>query len=772
MALSKYIQIILALCWISFSYAEDSVLDAPVSTDNFPGCVVGSANYEQIVYHQQAESSILLQADTVSGYSSSYALANGDVSIAKSDQLFLSDWALMEKGSNHFTAGDHVTFTQGADIINATWVDYYFDLNTGVFSDAVAQLSKRKLNVAGKLIEIQDKNHYSAYQGGVTSCNINNPLWILKAESFQLDYVSNVAEAHNATFYIESIPVFYSPYFSFPLSGRKSGFLLPNIGGSTNGGFTAGLPFYWNMAPNYDMTIQPIWLSNQGVMLTDEFRYMTESGSGRIYTEQVPSNFSSNGDYRYYWHLDDVHTLYPNVVAGYQFNQVSDNNYFNDFGNFYAVTDNINLEKSAFITYTPRYATMGVRVQGFQTIQPDGLPPVSRIYSMLPQVYFNLNPFAVIPSVSFSLSSQMTNFSSEYMQTAQRYYLYPSITYSAIDAVYGYSKLKFGYSMAYYDIQPLANYQVTDYIVNRHVPIFSVDNGLYFDRSASMFNGSFTQTIEPRVYYLYIPEVNQSMVPLFDTAPVGSSLSQLFSENRFVGIDRINMANDVTVGATTRLINDADGVEQMNLGVGYRYYITPENLFLYGNYTQYQQLFTPVPDLITELNNNWGDGLKTNVYYQFDTTAINTDAYGVGMSYNPEVGKVVNAKFTYQYNLPLLYYAWQPGQTYAPASYENQYAVNMSIQWPLTVDNRWSVLGQVNYDFTVNSLLNGLAGVEYSIGCFGIRFVYENYVSNLINRNSAYFIQFNFKGLGSLGTDPTGDLSSNIQGYSSQRFMQ
>jgi LPS-assembly protein len=512
-------------------------------------------------------------------------------------------------------------------------------------------------------------------------------------------------------------------------------------------------------------------------MVSDQFRYMTESNVGSIYTEQVPYNWGTTvpNSYRYYWSLNDTYSPYSQVQMGYKYNVVSDSNYFNDFGNFYSVTDNVNLEQSVFANYNPTWGNAGVKLLNYQTLQPYGYASTVPIYSSYPAVNFNVKPQDIGDGFKGGLTSNYTYFYSPAMQSGQRLYLYPSVTYP-MQTTWGYSTPKIGYNYTYYDLGETPNISGTAMQVQRALPVVSLDNGLYFDRPMQLGGGgNFTQTLEPRLYYLYIPQNNQSEIPTFDTATATYNYNQLFSENRFSGFDRINSANDVTIGGTTRILNDANGFELMNFSAGYRYYITEQNNFLYGNQTQYAQLFLPNPNLIAELNNNWTRKFSTSATFQYSTVYNTIDAYSAGFKYNPEDYKVINARFRYQYQLPLFFYGWMPGQalTSNGATFENQYALDVSGQWPI-YDNKLFAVGRSNYDFTMGQFLNLVGGVEYNGGCWTVSAVYEQFTFNVNQTQIGYFLQFSLKGIGGVGTgDPTSDLKTNVPGYmpiSQQQF--
>ena len=721
------------------------------------------------VHYPHVESeTVFLEADSINGQNKGNQIAQGNVIGYKGNQTFSSDWLIYNQPTARVTTGDNMVLTRQYDVITGQQADYYLDLYKGTFTKANIHFESANLSGAGESINLYDKNHLGISNGYFTGCDPNDPAWYIQSQNINVDYQNSSGTARNATMYFESLPIFATPYMSFPLGQRKSGWLTPQFGGTSTSGFMMSDAYYWNMAPNYDMTITPYYWAQQGFMISDQFRYMSESNVGSIYTEQVPYNWGTTvpNTYRYYWSLNDTYTPLSQVQMGYKYNVVSDSNYFNDFGNFYSVTDNVNLEQSVFANYNPTWGNAGIKVLNYQTLQPYGYASTVPIYSSYPAVNFNVKPQDIGEGFKGSLTSNYTYFYSPAMQSGQRMVLYPSVTYP-MQTTWGYSTPKLGYNYTYYNLGEAPNISGTAMEVNRALPVASIDNGLYFDRPMNMGSGSFTQTFEPRLYYLYIPQSNQSNLPDFDTATATYNVNQLFSENRFTGFDRVNSANDVTLGATTRLLNDANGVELMNFSAGYRYYITQQNNFLYGNQSQYAQLFLPTPNLIGELNNNWNRAFSTSANFQYDTIYNTVDAYSVGFKYNPDNYKVLNARFRYQYQLPLFFYGWTPGQalTANGATFENQYALDVSGQWPI-YDNKLFAVGRSNYDFTMQQFLNLEGGLEYNGGCWSVSAVYEQFVFNVNQVQTVYYLQFSLKGIGGVGSgDPSTDLKTNIPGY-------
>ena len=773
---------VITYCVFLSTYGDNSynILEGLTNEQTqYPSCSIADKYWYQqsgpdkVSIPQIESSSSYITADQLDGQESGVHHLSGNVLGYQDDKTFLADWLFYNQQTSQITAGDHVVLTRQYDIITGEWMTYYLNLDKGTINKATVYQNKTTMYTTGDKITVYDKKHYTVDNTFMTTCNLNDPAWFIRAKEVNLDYQDSQGNARGATFYAESVPIIYMPYFQFPLGERRSGFLMPEYGYNSNSGFTLGTPYYLNLAPNYDMTLEPKVFSEKGAMLGAEFRYLTSQDTGRIYTEQVSDTFDTNTinpQYRWYWHLDETHTVNKDITMGYDYNQVSDNNYFVDFGNFYSTTDNTNLNQMVYANYTPSWGFLGIKAQQYQTLQPTGQTTTAAIYAAKPQVNMTINPVDTGIGIKAGMIGQYTYFTSgiltagqSALQTGQRFVAYPSLT-APMDTSWGFIHPKVGYNFTNYQLDPYSTSGSNTII--RGLPITSLDSGLTFDRPTNLAGNLYSQTFEPRLYYLYIPQVNQGNIPLFDTAPATYNLNQLFSENRFSGYDRINSANDVTMGVTQRLINDNNGIEIANLGVGYRYYLNQPDEFLYGNYNEYQQLYNPPPpDFITELNNRWANGLTTNATFQYSSTYNNVPGYSAGLRYSPEEYKILNLKYTYTYQLPLFITAWTPGQVYQPTEYINQYAVDLSGQWPIYA-NRWFVEGRANYDLTRSMWLNQLAGIQYNGGCWIAHLMYQNYVTNINQTTQAIFFQIELKGLTSVGnSDPGYNLKMNIPGY-------
>jgi LPS-assembly protein len=775
-----YLKLVLILMCFSFQfinilYADEFIglINKLIQTSNknkYQSC-----NYDNTKYNESDNPNInpkviVITADKSDGKKNGVFLLEGNVVAYKDDKIITSDWLTYEQNNSHIV-GQNVILYRRYNEIKGKWVDYYFNLDNGYVLEAEAKDYKSNMTARAKKLDIISNDKFIMDKGYFTSCKIDNPDWHISADKLTFDYQDSQGNAKKSTFYIKDLPVFYTPYLQFPLGKRRSGILTPELGGQTAGYFI-GIPFYWNMADNYDMTITPKFYFSSGVMLGDEFRYLNDNGLGSIYTEQVWQN--KNLNYLYYWHLKDDHYFDKSKWGiGYDYSVVSDDNYFVDYGNFNTTVNNINLLRSAYLKYSPNWGKFDIHVQGYQTLFPSNQPPSQYIYSVLPQIDFVINDFdfeSDAANFKFNFVSQYSNFSTELLSTGynslqngQRIVVYPSIMLPKENS-WGYIKPKLGLHDTYYQLQPYPQFQNNFNEINRLLPIASVDTSIIFDKELELNSIDYISTIEPRLYYLYIPQINQSNIPVFDTAVASPNLNQLFNENIFSGFDRINSANNITLGMTSRLINSTTANELYNFGIGYKYYITSNNNLLYGSYNQFGQLYQPTPNFITEITNNWTNTISTMSSFQYDSVFNNIDAYSFQLKYNPDNHKIINARFNYQYQLPVFYYAWSIGQNYAPLFTENQYAIDISGQWPLFSEH-WLVDGRTNYDFTRSQFLNALGGIEYNGGCWSVSVIYQQYLVNLSQYNQAYFVQFSLGGLTNIGLDPTQQLQLNIPGY-------
>jgi LPS-assembly protein len=716
-------------------------------------------------------SSFYINANRISGSKEEAHYASGNVQAYKDNQSILSDWLYLQQDEyNHMQAGDHFIFTRQYDVISGEYFDYYFDLNKGTIKNGEVFYKKKNITIKSKKMLIHDRKHFDVFNGIFTSCKADDPSWYISAESMNFDYQKSEAAGNYGTLYFESVPLIKSKNIFFPLGERKSGWLRPTIG-STKNNAHVDIPFYWNQAPNYDNTITPKIWTLSGLMVADEQRYLIDHGWGNWYTEQVPFDFTME-KYRWFYNINgtEINNHDNDVSLEYKYKQVSDQNYFLSFGDYDAVTKNVDLEQSVSVTAKENWGNSNIIVQNYQIIVPQGYNTPAPVYSRLPQLSYN-SAKPNIGGFQFGLNTNYTYFLNQQQnngkQNAQRLFLYPSLAYP-LENQWGFIKPEVDGFLDYYQIYNNDYVHQTGGDATIQTPVFSIDSGLKFDNDYDQIH--LSQTFEPRLLYVYIPAVEQGNVPVYDTSTATYNYNQLFTPLGFAGYDRVNQANNLTYGFTSRFMNDVSNSQFASLAVAYEEFFFNSNTTIYGNPQTYSQLYLPQPNFIIEATGNPNKHHNVSAGLQIDTTernpaSKNIDNFSFGYQFIPEDYKVLNAKFNYQYHLPLLYYNQVAGQAFN-GNYEDQYAIDLSGQWPIYKDK--ILIGARDfYDLTARRNMNILGGITYNGGCWATSLVGQQYVIDLTHNGWAVMLELELNQIGKLSTSTALDnsLKNNIPGY-------
>ncbi len=456
------------------------------------------------------------------------------------------------------------------------------------------------------LMERFANQNYRLEQATYSTCAPHDKAWEIQAKTLVLDHEKASAVARHATLRIADWPVLYAPYLSFPTStARKSGFLMPTVGSSNVGGFDYAQPYYWNMAPNYDATIIPHVYSRRGLMMGGQFRYLTPSTSGVINGRILPDdqafkhflhdeedqypelrNLSTN---RWSMQVLTNSQLAPNLTLGINFQQVSDNYYLQDFSSNLAVLTERQLLRQADLAYQTEHWLFRGLAQSYQTLQPIKLTPIEYAYDRLPQLLAQGRYNDLPLNANLEILGQFDQFrwSKDNLilkPQGPRYHLNPVLTFPqlkpwgyitpGLQVVENYYEVNNNYFAFPNDSNPLNNqgfltngFANHEYF-NRAIPRYTLDMGLFFERSSSLFNQDFTQTLEPRLYYLYVPYRDQVPIPVYDSGYMIFNVDQLFRDNRFSGFDRIGDSNQLSYALTTRWLANDTGSEKASLTVG------------------------------------------------------------------------------------------------------------------------------------------------------------------------------------------------------------
>lgn len=681
----------------------------------------------------------VITADKLSGNSSEDLFLEGDVIVERdgrtiqSDQLNYSPITDTAIGSGNFKASDINVRIQGQEGA--------FQVGSG--SGRVTQPTFELLESGGK------GNATRVFYDGIDQLELQNPKytvckvpslneieeadWYVKADQLRLDQAAEMATAEGATVVFQDVPILASPYLSFPTSDRrKSGFLSPSFGSSSRGGTEFSLPYYWNIAPNRDLTLTPTVLTQRGIQLGTLARYLGKQNSGRIGIDYLPDDREYNDD-RYALAMRHAFNS-GRFNAGYNINRVSDDEYFVDFSRSQAIASQRILLREVYANYGRQYWSANIRAVSHQTLQLVN-DPLTPPYDRLPEVNINALPVDAWPFV-LSAATQFTKFASDTLLEGQR-----SVTNFRAELPFYRPAYSINTALSVrgvgYDLdQPFVTGGSSG--PSSTIPTLSIDGTLYFDRQTSLFGKKVTQTLEPRLFYLRTPFEDQSDQPNFDTTLTAESFSRIFSENRYAGNDRVGDANQITLGVASRTNDLKTGDEILRVEVGQRVYITQPKVVL-ANETPIEgdsDFFASVQAQVTK-------DFSVRASQQIESETFRNQRSNLRLTYAPSEGKQLN--FGYRYTRTEL----------------NQ--VDISGQWP--INPKWSAVARVNYSIEENRSIENLLGLEYNDGCWVGRVVAQRFAVAPELSTTSLFLQLELLGLGRLGSDPRELLSRQVPGY-------
>ena len=701
---------------------------------------------------------VFLEADHLRGHEDKETEAEGRVRLRRADQAVFADWLRYDKRENEVTAVGNVRIEQRGDTIEGERLRYNLETERGFMekphymftpvprtpAPAAAKPRFTRADARGRAERLlfEGAGQYRVQQAEYTTCEPGNDDWYLRSADLQIDKDRNVGVARDASIVFMGRTIFYTPYLSFSLhEQRKSGFLTPHVGNSSKSGFELSVPYYWNIAPNRDATIAPRVLTKRGVLWDNEFRYLDPAYSGEARFEVLPNDRQKDDDTRYALFLQHRHTLPYGWSGLLNLQKVSDDTYFTDLSTRINLTSQVLLPREGVLARSGTWGRDGVygfsaHVQRWQTLQPDVLAPVTPPYNRQPQLLLTAQNQEILGS-DFDLMSSFVAFDHPTLVNGRRLVAYPSLTWP-LQTSYAYLHPKIGAHFTHYALDK-ATTTLPD--STRTVPIFTADSGLIFERETTFGAQRFLQTLEPKFYYVYIPFRDQSQIPVFDSGARDINLATIFSENQFSGNDRINDANQVTLGVVSRLIFPDTGAERVRVALAQRYYFQPQRVTIPGVPSRSSE--SSASDLLAALSGGIAPHWTADVGWQYNTDLSQTQRFNAGARYQPQLGKVLNLVYRSTVN--------SVRQT------------DISAQWPVT--GQWTVLGRWNFSFLDNRTLEALAGFEYNGGCWVFRAVGHRFATATGQASTSIFLQLELNGVSRIGTSPFEVLRRNIAGY-------
>ena len=700
-----------------------------------------------------AEGATRVNADRVIGQSDVRVRAEGDVVVERGSQVLNAQWIDYDQTQDTVQAGDRFTLEKGGGRVSGESLRYKMDTRQGEAANArfeAESSSGRRLQGTSQILRMDGENRYRLENGRFNTCNPGDESWYIRAKSIEADYERNVGVARHASLVVGGVPLFYTPWIDFPLNGnRKSGFLVPTFKAGSDG-VEITAPYYFNLAPNYDFTFTPKLYSRRGLQLAGQFRYLQPKYQGDVSLAVLPADQLRRYGTRSKIDWNHQHRFSRTLSGGVDFHQVSDDDYYRDFYNRTDIATNVNLNRQLWLRHqtelwTGRFDSYAT-VQKYQTLaNADGYRG-DQPYSLLPRLSSQWQKRAGI--ANFQVFGQYSNFRHDSKQEGSRLVLNPSVS-AEFNRSWGYIRPKLGLHATYYNLDSRNGAQARNF--SRILPTFSVDSGMVFERPAGWRGRNYVQTLEPRLFYTYIPAKGQNDIPLFDTAENSFSYDQLFRENRFSGHDRINAANSLAMAVQTRLYDAKNGEERLSAGLGQRLYFSRDDVLLDGSRVQRRSGHS---DLLAFAGGRLTDNVWLDSEVHYDTSQNAAAKYNLGLRYSPEPGKTVGARYQYR----------RHGEIYDDV-YGKVRRADVYFQWP--VSRNLYLVGRHSYSFSEHKPVEHLLGMEYvsGCGCWSLSAVGQHYVNGVNSSKNAFFLQLRLRDLSSLGNNPFEQLRQSIPGY-------
>ena len=687
-----------------------------------------------------------IDAQSIEGVSELEVTARGQVEFQRDDLTVYSEFLRFNQEFGRIEADGGVRFLRGEDRFFGPRLRYNTQDDTGVFEDSNYLLRGETTVMRGKgeRLDFLSKDRIRLVQGMFTTCEPGKEDWRFEAAEMELDKEKNVGTVRDGRLKFFDTTILPLPYGSFSLDNqRKSGFLAPFYSHSSGRGLELSVPYYWNIAPERDLTLTPSYMTKRGEQLKAQLRYIDPKYKGELRYEILPNDNQTHTS-RNAFALLHNQQITPGLSGGINYNRVSDSRYFVDLSSKVQQVSTGILQQAGALNYSGSVAGTGyyvnTLVQKWQTLQ-DPLAPITPPYARLPQVNFGTAKNDIAGRFDLVVPAEYVRFSHPTLVEATRIALNPTLAMPLLAPGY-FVTPKVGLRVTDYRLTNSAPGQPAKQSVT--LPWMSVDSGMIFDRGVNWFGRSLTQTLEPRLFYVYAPYRNQNQNPLFDTGLTDFNSSWLFSENRFAGNDRFGDANEVTFAATSRLVAP-NGEELLRAAIGQRYYFADERVGL----TPTSELRTKgQSDLLAGFGGRLGQSISFDSAIQYTPQQSRVERFSVSARYAPEIAKVVSA--SYRYN-----------RETEPQIKQ----VDITGQWPVAAG--WYAIGRWNYSVSDSRLLNGIAGVEYNGGCWVFRGAFQRLQAAVQTASTGVFVQLEFNGFGSLGSDEViGLLKRNVAGYS------
>ena len=769
-----------------------SVLSVQAQTVTGPPMVLkpSSLLQETINGGMRKELPTYLQSNQISGQTDLQTLLEGQVVLRRGDILLKADQIDYDQVLDLAKARGNVYINHSGNSYQGPALDIQLDAFEGFFTQPEFFLNRNKMYGKAERIDFIDPGNSVMQKGEFTTCKRKpgpnwTPDWFFKSDKISFDSDHNLGNAEGASLRFKNVPVMPLPDISFALNDeRKSGLLPPSVGVDSVGGLEVVQPYYWNLAPNRDMTFTPTYWTSRGLRLETEFRYLEAITPNPPFTGAIRFDYMSKDSLRdsQRWAFQTAHSglPYPMFAGGglgltYNINRVSDDNYWKDFTSSNSLGVSRLLSNDMTVTWGKGFFTSSIAVQKWQTLQDlaSSSNYISPPFDRAPQISMKYSR-SNIGGFDFMLDGQLSRFETARQDTCLNNYLNCNAQRAVGQAQisrpfmtsFGYLTPKFILNTRSYQFDDAlsTNGQSTASV---SVPTFSLDTGAVFERDSNLLGRAWTQTFEPRAFYVNSPYRQQNYLPNYDSGANAYNFASIFSENTYGGYDRIADGSLLTLGATSRFIDPSSGAEGARFGLAQRIRFKDQLVTLPIDKTTSTPIASSgLSDVLAGATLNLSRKWSVDSTFQYNPDSNHYLRQTIGGRFTPGSYRVISASFRDQTDT-----------TGTPVSR----FLNVGWQWPLNDmwgmkdeelgegrglgEGRWYSVARMNMDTLNNQMVESVIGFEYDGGCWLGRVVKERFqIAENLARQKLLF-QLEFVGFSRVGTNALGSIRNNVPRY-------
>jgi len=677
----------------------------------------------------------------------------GNVMLLKDQQVILANEVELNRETSTLDAQGDIHFQNSGVDIFAEKLNISEALGTTTLTNTQYQLAGMPGHGGAGKIAVSNEGTLSLVDSSFTTCYGSSPDWQMNASEINISKDESYLEAYHARFSVFDIPVLYLPYFYIPIGeGRQSGFLYPEIGSSNNSGFITSIPYYWNIAPNMDATITPKYMSKRGSQLITEFRYLQEQQNGQIDVEYLDQDneLENNNDARYLARFQHVGTFSERFRAYIDYTTISDDNYLVDIGSKHYNANDAYLYQTGELAYFADSWQAKIKLQDFEVLGDN-----QTSYQTLAHIEMNSHQEIDLFSGLFDVYSEITNFDTadENLPTAQRYHVEAGFTFPMVTpAWFLNSEFKILQTNYVQDNIPISSNLEEN--VSRTLPKVRFHGGVNLDRQANFWGSGYTQTLEPQLQYLYIPDKDQSNIGVYDTTNLQDDYNGLFRDKRFSGLDRVAQANQYSWGLTTRLLDGANQ-EQFRMSLGRIVYLNNSNFTIDDDNDVAADESALAAEVYARISRKWQ--FSSDIQYNAEDDVTNKSQTSIDYLINKNQTIQLNHRYSRDVS----------GMTLE----------QLSLAGNVRINRNWQIIARVTQDLQQARSIESYAGLQYQSCCWSVSFAYHRYInanfdvqsSDNENRDefdSGFMLRFSMK-----AQDITEMFNSSIFGYKRPYFL-